>query len=177
MAGLESFRWMMWYMNICGMTPLRMEVNHKTKKFERVSFSYCSISTWWFFTLIIIQLVLSVLIGSKVAIAFFHFLTNVPPLTIFTLTLQFVSSGIILNTPRLILLYYNKLAECANYQKKFDNIIDQFGQWPCTSKLRTVFGIFVVILSVRHFRRFHFSFNYLILFTVRRILFFRHASF
>ena len=48
MGGLENLRLFIWFSQLCGFIPFRMQINAETKKFERFLFSFRHPLTWWF---------------------------------------------------------------------------------------------------------------------------------
>jgi hypothetical protein len=160
MAGLERLRWLVWYNNMNGLMPIRMEVNRTTKKFERLVWSYGHPVTWWFFLVATVQTVL--LIWSKMVFVphFSAIFTNDSALTIFSVvTLSFAYIGSYYS-PRLIILQFKNLAEATTYIRKFDQVIAQFGQWPCTSNLRIIGGFFIIFLSVSQTKLIYLNIHY-----------------
>jgi hypothetical protein len=148
MAGLERLRWLVWYNNINGLVPIRMEVDRKTKKFDRLVWSCGHPVTWWFFLVAIGQTAL--LIWSRMVFlphtsAIFAKESSLTIFSVVLLSFGYIGSYYF---PRLIILQFKNLAEAANYIRKVDQVIAQFGQWPCTSKLRITVGFFIIFVSV-----------------------------
>ena len=148
MVGLERLRWLVWYINFCGMAPFRMEVDRKSKKFDRLTFSFCHPVTWWFVVVLISQITLFALMVKHSTVSFYQMIANESTLTICTLILQSISLSIIFVTPRMVPFYYKHLAKASAYIKKVDDIIGQTGNWPCTSERRIVIGFLLVIMAV-----------------------------
>ena len=149
MAGLERLRWLVWYINVCGLAPIRMEVDRKTKRFEHFVLSLCHPFTWWFVIVTIAQFGVFIWFGSVAAVALINSYGSLSFITFFTITLQCICNAIILFIPRLLLFYYKDLADSVEYVKKVDEILDQTGQWSCTSRRRIIGGICLTILFVR----------------------------
>ena len=49
MEGLEKLRPFIWFCQLCGFFPYRMEVDPVTKRFKRFTFSICHPVTFWYF--------------------------------------------------------------------------------------------------------------------------------
>ena len=148
MAGLERLRWLVWYNNINGLMPIRMEVNRTTKKFERLVWSCGHPITWWYFLVAIVQTVLLIWLRMVFAHHSSAIFANDSSVTIFSVVLLTFGYTGSYCSPRLIILQYKNLAEATNYIRKVDQVIAQFGQWPCTSKVRITAGLFIIFLSV-----------------------------
>jgi hypothetical protein len=148
MVGLERLRWLVWYNNINGLMPIRMEVNRTTKKFECLVWSYGHPITWWFICLAVVQIALMIWTTMKFVSYYPTMLANDSSVTIFSVALLSVSYIIGYCSPRLILLHFKNLAEATTYMRKFDDCIVQYGQWSCTSKKRIVGGLFLISISV-----------------------------
>jgi len=148
MADLERLRWLVWFINFCGMAPFRLEVDRKSKKFDRLAFSFCHPVTWWFVVVLISQITMFALMAKTSTVSFYQLIANESTLTICTLVLQSISLSIIFVTPRMVPFYYKHLAKAFAYIKKVDDFIGQTGNWPCTSKRRILIGFIFVILIV-----------------------------
>jgi hypothetical protein len=148
MADLERLRWLVWFINVCGMAPFRLEVDRESRKFDRLAFSFCHPVTWWFVVVLILQITMFALMAKTSTVSFYQLIANESTLTICTLVLQAISLSIIFVTPRMVPFYYKHLTKAFAYIKKVDDIIGQTGNWPCTSKRRILVGFIFVILIV-----------------------------
>ena len=55
MEGLEKLRPFVWFCQLGGFFPYRMEVDPVTKRFKRFTFSICHPATFWYFSLTLSQ--------------------------------------------------------------------------------------------------------------------------
>ena len=148
MAGLEHSRWLVWYSNIFGLMPIRMEVDAKTGKFQKLYCSWGHPATWWFILLFIFRVAMEFWIICNSESVFNEVNTEQSLPTKFTFILQFVTAIITLLTPLLILGFHKNLAKAWEYLKRFDSNIKPTRKWTCTSKRRIVCGVFLALLVV-----------------------------
>jgi phosphatidylglycerophosphate synthase len=148
MAGLEHCRWLVWHSNVFGLMPIRMEVDAKTRKFQKLYCSWGHPATWWFILLFIFRVAMEVWITRNSEGVFNEVNTKQSLPTKFTFILQFVTTAITLFTPLLILGFHKNLTMAWEYLKRFDSNIESTGKWNCTSKRRIVCGVFLALLVV-----------------------------
>jgi phosphatidylglycerophosphate synthase len=148
MAGLEHSRWLVWHSNIFGLTPIRIEVDAKTRKFQKLYCSWAHPVTWWFILHFIFRVAMEIWIARNSEGVLSEVNTKQSMLTKFTFTLQFVTSTITLLTPLIFLSCHKYLAKAWEYLKRFDSNIESTGKWTCTSKRRIVCGVFLALLVV-----------------------------
>ena len=144
MAGLEQMRFLIVWANLVGFLPFRMELDSTTGKFLRFAFSLTHPWTWW--------LIISFLL--RVALTITVVLPQSEGLATIGLTLFFICfyiGSLMTFAPYLLLFRWKDLARAAKQLHKFDRIIGDSSNWPCTTKRRIAIGLCVNITNVSFF--------------------------
>jgi hypothetical protein len=149
MAGLEHLRWLVWFCNVTGVLPFRMENDRKTKKFERFTFSWCHLVTWWFIMIVSFYSLTSVFFFKIFLDVYYSFADNQSKLTTFSMFLFMITNSVTHLCPRILIFQYRKLQKASDYVNKVDQLIGKVGKWPCTSKRRIIIGMLPIFITVR----------------------------
>ena len=159
MAGLERLRWLVWFCNVTGVLPFRMEIDSKTKKFERFAFSWCHFVTWWFILIVSIYILIIVLFFKIFLDVYYSFTDNQSTLTTFSMFLFMITNSATHLCPRILIFQYRNLQKASDYIKKVDQLISKVGKWPCTSKRRIIIGMLPIFITVTLYFAYAFQFK------------------
>ncbi|XP_046447321.1 uncharacterized protein LOC124196350 [Daphnia pulex] len=151
MSVFEQLRPFVSLCQACGMIPFTIEQNQITNKFEKFTFSFRHLTTWWFFLVMVMETVVMGVMGyvSLTQSLDLLMVQNLPITVIILLLGIAISYAIQIILSRWIVLHYRQLGNVVKIIQEVEKLFGEkfISRHPSSVTSRFVIGFILVITS------------------------------
>lgn len=157
MSVFEQLRPFVSFCQACGMIPFTTEQNSITNKFTKFNFSFRHLTTWWFFLVMIMEIVVMGMMGYFSIIPTFYLLKgrNLPITVIILLLVMPISYFAQLLLSRWIVLHYRQLRNAIEAIQEVEKLLGEkfISQHKSSVTTRFIIGFVLVVMSVGYLKK------------------------
>ena len=147
MEGLEKLRPFVWFCQLCGFFPYRMEVDPVTKRFKRFTFSIWHPVTFWYFILALFKLGFNslFLFNEEVRNFYYKYFARISTIQLIALTTEFFDAITI-----YVIVYRSSLInEAFEFLQQVDELLKSIPNRSFNVTPRIYIGLAYTLILVR----------------------------